>query len=212
MDEKKVSAPHAGQTSSSMAKPPTPLGWYVYLAAMLLFNALIGATPLLAAANSPYAAPMYTAFGYTCHQLDSRSLCYYPNNANAVGDCTVQDGLLHFGRNNVVLKGELVGYKIPVCARDIGIYGAMLLAGLVWPFVCKPHSVRWPSIWWLVLALLPTAIDGTTQLFGWRESTNLLRLWTGLAMGIGLAFFLIPACNAIFNRRADEKKAAGKSA
>lgn len=209
MAQKKKTVLHArARPAASATKPPTPVGWYVYLVVMLLFNALIWATPLLSAAQSPYAQPMYTAFSYTCHQLDSRSLCYFPNGANAIGDCTVQDGLLHFDRNTMVAKDGMIGYKIPVCARDVGIYGAMLLAGLIWPFVRKPWSRRWPWIGWLVLALLPTAIDGTTQLLGWRESTNLLRLWTGLAMGLGMAFFLIPACNAILNKYPDEKKDA----
>ncbi|MDE1797966.1 MAG: DUF2085 domain-containing protein, partial [Candidatus Micrarchaeota archaeon] len=138
---------------------------------------------------------------------DSRSLCYFPNTANPIGDCTPQDGKLHLDRNNVVVSGEVAGYKVPVCSRDVGIYGLMLLGGLAWPFVRKPHSRRWPWIGWLVLALLPTAIDGFTQLFGWRESTNLLRLWTGAIMGLGMAFFLIPACNAILNHYPQEKKA-----
>jgi len=32
----------------------------------------------------------------------------------------------------------------------------------------------------------PTFIDGTTQFFGYRESTNTLRFTTGLIAGIGL--------------------------
>ncbi len=43
---------------------------------------------------------------------------------------------------------------------------------------------------WLLFALLfiPTALDGFTQLFGWRESTNLLRLATGFPYGLGYAY------------------------
>jgi uncharacterized membrane protein len=179
---------------------------------MFILMGLITITPLMAASNSDLAPAMYMAFGFTCHQLDSRSICYFPNTAAPINDCTAQDGLLRFGKNNVIMKGDLIGYKIPVCARDIGIYGAMLLGGLLWPLVRKPHSRRWPHIAWLVLALLPTAIDGFTQLFGWRESNNALRLWTGLAMGIGMAFVLIPACNAIFNKNQDGKTAQNEKA
>lgn len=37
--------------------------------------------------------------------------------------------------------------------------------------------------------LLPGGIDGTTQMFGNRESTNLLRLITGLLLGVGIVLF-----------------------
>jgi len=35
----------------------------------------------------------------------------------------------------------------------------------------------------VVLGLLPIAVDGFTQLFGWRESTNELRVITGAPGG-----------------------------
>lgn len=38
------------------------------------------------------------------------------------------------------------------------------------------------------ISLLPGGIDGTTQMFGERESTNRLRVLTGLLLGIGIAF------------------------
>jgi len=42
----------------------------------------------------------------------------------------------------------------------------------------------------LVLLFLPTALDGITQLFGWRESTNLLRLLAGTPFGLGYAYLI----------------------
>jgi uncharacterized membrane protein len=43
-----------------------------------------------------------------------------------------------------------------------------------------------------VLAMLPMALDGGTQLFGWRESNLGLRLLTGLIFGLATAWFLLP--------------------
>jgi len=37
--------------------------------------------------------------------------------------------------------------------------------------------------------LLPGGIDGTTQMFGNRESNNLLRVATGLLLGVGIVLF-----------------------
>jgi uncharacterized membrane protein len=39
--------------------------------------------------------------------------------------------------------------------------------------------------WIGLLANLPALLDGTTQALGWRQSTNSLRLASGLLAGIG---------------------------
>ena len=80
------------------------------------------------------------------------------------------------------------GIKMPVCARCAAIYVATAL-GLVF-FRLKGYGRREFTMNWLLFALLfaPTALDGFTQLFGWRESTNLLRLATGLPYGLGYAY------------------------
>ena len=78
--------------------------------------------------------------------------------------------------------------EMPVCARCASIYIATAL-GLIF-FRLKGYGKRefkmnWPLF---VLLFIPTALDGFTQLFGWRESTNLLRLVTGLPYGLGYAY------------------------
>ncbi|TMD61598.1 MAG: DUF2085 domain-containing protein [Chloroflexi bacterium] len=46
--------------------------------------------------------------------------------------------------------------------------------------------------WWIwVLMLLPMAWDGTTQMFGWRESTWILRIVTGTLFGLGNIWFVL---------------------
>jgi len=41
------------------------------------------------------------------------------------------------------------------------------------------------------LLLIPAGFDGLTQLFGFRESNNYLRLITGLLGGLGLAILML---------------------
>ncbi|MCL6088957.1 MAG: DUF2085 domain-containing protein [Candidatus Marsarchaeota archaeon] len=184
-------------------------GWLAYMAALLLFNLLIWSGPFLSMSNSPLAPPLYDALHYTCHQMDSRSICLYPsgNGGKFIDDCTVQDGKLYFERNMVVYSAEKyhlqetfaagpAGYKVPVCSRDIAIYGAMLLGGLLWLLAVRRKWLRagdWPHPFWLIVALIPLALDGFTQLFGWRESTNELRLLTGALAGLAMAFYALPA-------------------
>lgn len=41
-----------------------------------------------------------------------------------------------------------------------------------------------------IMLLIPTAIDGLTQLKGYRESNNALRFFTGLLGGLGLGILI----------------------
>ncbi len=84
----------------------------------------------------------------------------------------------------------LFGHQLGLCVRNLFIYGSMFLGGLV--FVVSKK--RLPGIpWWVwVLMILPMALDGTTQLVGWRESTWALRMITGTLFGSGSVWFALP--------------------
>jgi uncharacterized membrane protein len=41
-----------------------------------------------------------------------------------------------------------------------------------------------------ILIMIPTFLDGFTQFLGSRESSNMLRLLTGLVGGVGLAILI----------------------
>ena len=77
------------------------------------------------------------------------------------------------------------GHYFPVCARCTGFYiGAFSYFTYVYFFYVQ-YTI--PLILIAFLMLIPTFIDGFTQLFNLRESNNILRLFTGLIGGIGLA-------------------------
>ena len=84
----------------------------------------------------------------------------------------------------------LFGHQLGLCVRNLFIYGSMFLGGLVFVLSKK----RLPGLpWWVwVLMILPMALDGTTQLLGWRESTWALRMITGTLFGLGSAWFALP--------------------
>jgi len=86
----------------------------------------------------------------------------------------------------------IFGYQICLCQRCLAIYTSMLLSGITLAVLRKRREV--PSItWWMwVLAMVPMAMDGGTQLFGLRESNVWLRLLTGTVFGVGTALFLLP--------------------
>jgi uncharacterized membrane protein len=173
----------------------------IFIIIMLVFNILIFAVPFLAFSDPPGTDTVYPIFGLSCHQLTSRSLCIFKSSSSyRIDDCYAQQGVLVLSKENHIVRDGMEGYKIPVCARDIAIYLAMLAGGLIFPLHFKIDTVKWPNKWLLAIALIPIAIDGTTQLFGMQESTNAMRLFTGAITGFAIPFYLIPMLNAIVQR------------
>lgn len=84
----------------------------------------------------------------------------------------------------------IFGHQLGMCARNFSIYTSMFIGSLIFVLSKK----RLPGIpWWIwVLMILPMAVDGTTQMFGWRESTWELRVLTGTLFGLGNVWFALP--------------------
>ncbi len=86
---------------------------------------------------------------------------------------------------------ELFGVPMPICARCTGIYLG-LMAGLAAFWLVRfvsAKAMRNVSI----VAVMPLAIDGLTQLTGLRESTNPLRVATGLIAGLAFGLWILSA-------------------
>jgi len=77
------------------------------------------------------------------------------------------------------------GHYFPVCSRCTGFYLAGFSYFILAYFIYVPYTITLVLI--AVLMLIPTFLDGYTQLLGLRESNNILRLFTGLIGGVGLA-------------------------
>jgi len=86
----------------------------------------------------------------------------------------------------------IFNYKMGVCARCFGIYTGALLGMMIYPFVKGLDNFKIPNKWYLILALIPMGIDGTTQLLGLRESFNELRFVTGFMGGFVALFYILP--------------------
>src|SRR3990172_288232 len=100
-----------------------------------------------------------------------------------------------------------MGYKVAFCERDVAIYAAILLGGLIYglPFVRRRlRPMHWVA--WGLIGIAPIALDGFSQLFSnypyntlaifsWlpsRESTPLLRTLTGGVFGLCNAWLASP--------------------
>lgn len=73
-----------------------------------------------------------------------------------------------------------------ICARCTGIITGLILSPITWFF-----NLNFVLIFCISLSCL--CIDGFSQLFGWRESNNKLRLITGLSCGLFLPYTIAVA-------------------
>lgn len=190
-------------------------------AAYMIFFLILSASPIIVPllAFSQDMGWAYDAFAPTCHQKMSRSLCVFNSEGGGywIADCTEQGGGYvsdHLDRKAVrVERDGAAGYKMPFCSRDFGIYAAMLIAGALYPFVRRLDSrAMYPAIY-LLLAMVPIALDGGLQLaseideplFGFNilpfeyESTNMMRLLTGAIAGFAASFYAIPVLVNVFS-------------
>jgi uncharacterized membrane protein len=93
----------------------------------------------------------------------------------------------------------VVSYKVALCECDVGIYGGILIAGLL--FGLMRQRLKPPSIpLWFLISILPMAIDGGSQFLSvlpffstiTRESTPILRMVTGVLFGIANVWMAYP--------------------
>lgn len=128
----------------------------------LLYTAGVLAPPILTGAGHPAAAD--TVFGLF------RGFCHQ-----------MPHRTIHLG-----------GEAMAVCARCFalaaGLAGTGVLAGRAWALGWR---VRLPA-WAILVAAVPMALDGFSQLFGFRESTNTLRVLTGLVLGGAVSLWSVP--------------------
>lgn len=95
---------------------------------------------------------------------------------------------------------EQMGYKMTLCARDIAIYLAIFLGGLIYAYPTVRKRLRPVPLWlYALLGLGPIALDGFSQLLGYppfnlwapRETLPIFRIVTGALFGfmnVWLAF------------------------
>lgn len=189
---------------------------------MALFNLLV-----LFYLGLPFLAPVlmkvgatrpagliYRAYSAVCHQLGFRSFylfgeqLVYPRQAAGVADILSfqqATGLSEASSAEALFSArtfvgdEQVGYKIALCERDVAIYGAIFLFGVVFTLTGRRIPVL-PWYAWILLGLVPIGLDGLSQLLSqppfefwpYRESTPALRVITGGLFGWTTAWFGYP--------------------
>lgn len=182
-----------------------------WLALAIAFLAIFYALPILAptlmyAGITAPADLIYRVYSFTCHQLAYRSFFLFgAHSTYTVGELQHTLGVTNdaadafFWRS--IIGDSRIGYKMAWCARETGIYAAMILTFSVLGLL----RARVPRLDWRVYILvfvLPMAIDGGWQLLTSplrivpflpvHESTALNRVVTGALFGIGSVWLVFP--------------------
>jgi uncharacterized membrane protein len=156
----------------------------------------------------PMASFLYTIYSPLCHQLPQRSWFLFgpqiayrlPELMELAGD-QVTDAF-----SSGFVGNEALGYKVAICQRDVAIYGAIFLFGLLYGLLRRRWDVR-PLPWWayILLGLVPMGLDGGYQLLSYLlpvifpgtslepyETTPLMRLITGALFGWATVWLAYP--------------------
>jgi uncharacterized membrane protein len=186
--------------------------WLIYLnLAVLLYVGVPFLAPVFMqlGATGP-AHAIYAFYSALCHQLGFRSWYLFgpmPNYPRAIfQQYTGIDPDDLFAARAFIGNAQL-GYKVAFCERDVAIYGAVLLGGLI--YAIPGVRRRLGPMHWLAYGLIgvaPIALDGFSQLLSqypynlippfnllpYRESTAFLRTLTGGLFGISNAWLALP--------------------
>ena len=80
------------------------------------------------------------------------------------------------------------GHQFPVCARCTGFYISLIIYFFYTYFNFVNYNI--PLLIFAAILLMPTLIDGTTQLLEIQVSNNNRRFITGIFGGLGLGIIL----------------------
>lgn len=194
---------------------------------LVVFNLLLGiyiALPILAPVLVVSGAPqigslIYLIYRPACHQLPERSFFLFGPQSSYDLEELWALGLINETDNPLVRQRFIgaveVGYKVALCQRDLALYGSLFLGGLIYGLVRR--HLRPLSLLAFLICLIPMAIDGGTQLLTFRESTPLLRVFTGGLVGLASVWLLYPRLEEAFldvrlqaNQRVHLEPADGK--
>lgn len=195
---------------------------------MLLYFGLAMLAPVLMKIGATVPANvLYTIYKPLCHQFGFRSFYlfgeqpYYPLKEANIPNVLTFDQITGFkdlenpvGYARLQARqftgNETVGFKMALCERDIAIYSAMFLFGILYALTKRRiKPLHWLA--WVVIGMGPIGLDGFSQLFSqmnwsflasilpYRESTPFLRIFTGALFGLATAWFAYPYMEETMN-------------
>jgi uncharacterized membrane protein len=174
--------------------------------ALAAFLAGAIAAPVFTALGWGAAADaLYAAYHFACHEWAFRSFFLFAPGQPPLAVYSQQQ-LASLGTDPFSFNGSPdLGWKMAFCERDLAIYIALLAVGI---YYARRRDLQPAGFWVYGILILPMAVDGFTQLFGWRESTWQLRLATGLLFGLASGWLVLPRLDAAFGLQTASRRYA----
>jgi len=188
----------------------------VNLVLLIYFGLPFLAPVLMKVGLQSAAQPIYTMYKVSCHELAFRSWFLFGEQAAYPRASAQIDGLVTYGKATGNSEEDLLtarnfqgneqlGYKVAFCQRDLAIYIAMFTFGIIFSLTNRKIKGL-PFLLWVIVGILPIALDGGSQLLSqaftfipYRESTPLLRTLTGALFGFTTAWFGFPVLEETMN-------------
>jgi uncharacterized membrane protein len=144
---------------------------------------------------------LYDFYAPFCHQYPFRS--WFLFGSHATYPYAIPDSIAEMNQLRTFVGNAEIGYKIALCQRCVAIYGTIFVAGLVYAWLRRRHSVPSLPMWvYVLIGVVPMGLDGGIQLLSkiiWSifpnllpqpyEATPLSRLITGAFFGLGVVGF-----------------------
>ncbi len=181
--------------------------WLAVLVGILFAYSLLPflAPVLKAAGFNNLAQVIYHPYKLMCHTYAFRSFFLFGEQvAYTRSQFEEVSGIDTAGFNGLLASREFqgdeeVGFKTALCQRDIAIYLAMAIGGVIYGLT-RRRAKPMPFLLLLLIGVVPIALDGFSQLLSqppfnflpYRESDWFLRTLTGALLGFSLAWFVFP--------------------
>lgn len=105
---------------------------------------------------------------------------------------------------------HVMGEPLAFCQRDLAIFVGAIVATVVFGALRHRVAVSPLPLAVTVLAAMPMALDGSTQLLGLRESNWELRVVSGSLFALGIAWFTLPYLERGFARLVNDARAVSQ--
>ncbi len=185
-----------------------------WLALLNALDALYLGIPFLApvlmyTGHERAANVIYRAYRFVCHQLPFRS--WFLFGEHAAYPLTEPISLAQLEAARDFIGNAQMGYKVAFCQRDVAIYAAILLGGLIYAVIRRRGPVK-PLPWWafILFGILPMGLDGGYQWFTYfrwwyhlssvppHETTPWMRTFTGALFGFAAVWLTYPLLETFF--------------
>lgn len=193
--------PTVGAASSKFSQGANNLVIWVARHWLALFNtawAVYVIAPLMAPVFmqlgwTEAAQVIYTVYAILCHQLPTHSYFLFGPEVAPPASSLIAEGMTtstNLLSQRAFIGNIDVGWKVALCERDLAIYASVFFTGLLYALV--RDRVRPLPFKIYIFFAIPIAVDGLTQLFGWRESNWWLRTLTGVLFGFASVWLAYP--------------------